>query len=60
MRDMLDRLARALRIVLGAPRYDAYRAHMERHHPELRPMARTEFERSRLDDRYSKPGAKCC
>jgi uncharacterized short protein YbdD (DUF466 family) len=60
MRALLDTLARALRVVMGAPRYDAYRAHMERHHPELQPMGRADFERTRLDDRYSKPGAKCC
>ena len=60
MRRFLAALAEALRAMMGAPRYDAYCAHMKRHHPELRPMARMEFERSRLDDRYSKPGAKCC
>ena len=60
MRQLLVRLARALRIVIGAPRYDAYRAHVAREHPQLEPMSRAEFERARLEDRYSKVGAKCC
>jgi uncharacterized short protein YbdD (DUF466 family) len=60
VKDVLATFARALRIVIGAPRYDAYRAHVARHHPELAPMSRAEFERVRLEERYSKPGAKCC
>jgi uncharacterized short protein YbdD (DUF466 family) len=60
VREVLTRFARGLRIVIGAPRYDAYRAHVAKHHPEIEPMSRTEFERARLEDRYSKPGAKCC
>lgn len=60
MKELFATFARALRIVLGAPRYDAYRAHVARHHPEFEPMSRAEFERRRLEERYSKPGAKCC
>jgi uncharacterized short protein YbdD (DUF466 family) len=59
-RALLATFARALRIVIGAPRYDMYRAHVARHHPQLEPMSRAEFERARLEDRYAKPGAKCC
>lgn len=53
-------VARALRIVVGAPRYDAYCAHIATHHRGSEPMTRAEFERARLEARYSKPGAKCC
>jgi uncharacterized short protein YbdD (DUF466 family) len=60
MRHALAVLAAALRTVLGAPRYDAYCAHVARRHPGTEPMSRAEFERVRLNDRYSKPGAKCC
>ncbi|HET6702388.1 MAG TPA: YbdD/YjiX family protein [Gemmatimonadaceae bacterium] len=60
MRQFFAALARAFRVVAGAPRYDAYRAHLARHHPDREPMSRAEFERARLDDRYSKPGARCC
>jgi uncharacterized short protein YbdD (DUF466 family) len=57
---LLTTVARALRIVIGAPRYDAYRTHVAKHHSEIEPMSRSEFERARLEERYSKPGAKCC
>ena len=60
MRAFLVTVARALRIVIGAPRYDAYRAHMAKHHGEIDPMSRAEFERARLAERYSKPGTRCC
>ena len=60
MKPLLAAIAQALRVMAGAPRYDAYREHVARHHPQTEPMSRTEFERVRLDDRYSKPGAKCC
>lgn len=60
MKALLATIAHALRVVAGAPRYDAYRAHVARHHPEREPVSRGEFERARLADRYSKPGAKCC
>ena len=60
MRDLIAAVARALHIVVGAPRYEAYRAHVARCHPDVRPLSRDEFERTRLEAKYSKPGAKCC
>jgi uncharacterized short protein YbdD (DUF466 family) len=33
---------------------------MRRHHPAAAPMAREEFIRQRLVDRYDKPGSRCC
>ena len=60
MKAFLSTIAHALRVVAGAPRYDVYLAHVEQFHPDTAPMSRAEFERARLDDRYSKPGAKCC
>jgi uncharacterized short protein YbdD (DUF466 family) len=52
--------ARVLRRVLGAPDYEGYLAHLQLHHPESTPLTRDEFVRSRLEDRYSRPGARCC
>jgi uncharacterized short protein YbdD (DUF466 family) len=60
VKEVFATFARALRIVIGAPRYEAYRAHVAKHHRELEPMSRAEFDRTRLEERYSKPGAKCC
>ncbi len=57
------RLARALavvRTIIGVPDYDRYVAHCARHHPEQAPMPRDEFLRRHLEDRYRRPGARCC
>jgi uncharacterized short protein YbdD (DUF466 family) len=59
-RARLAAVARALHRVLGAPDYEAYLAHHARHHAGVEPMARGEFVRRRQEDRYSRPGARCC
>jgi uncharacterized short protein YbdD (DUF466 family) len=59
MTDLLRAFVRAVRVIVGAPRYEAYRAHVESHHPDRAPMSRTEFERHRLETRYSQPN-RCC
>jgi len=51
---------RILRTVLGAPDYERYVAHVRAPHPDRAPMSRDDFQRERLDARYSKPGARCC
>ena len=60
LRDSLRRVAVVVRRVIGAPDYDGYLAHVAACHPGATPMTREEFERSRLEDRYSKPGQRCC
>ncbi len=64
---LLDRLrafasaaARTARFVVGAPDYDRYLAHARERHPDRAPLSRREFERQRLEDRYSRPGSRCC
>jgi uncharacterized short protein YbdD (DUF466 family) len=37
---LLATLANALRVMAGAPRYEAYRAHIARHQPLVEPMSR--------------------
>jgi uncharacterized short protein YbdD (DUF466 family) len=56
----LGRIAAALRQVVGAPDYQRYVAHVRSCHPDAEPIGRDEFYRSRLAERYDKPGAKCC
>jgi len=29
-------------------------------HPQSTPLTREEFERLRLEDKYSRPGQRCC
>ncbi|MBV6520675.1 MAG: hypothetical protein MNPFHGCM_00793 [Gemmatimonadaceae bacterium] len=56
----LRQAARAIRRIIGAPDYDGYLAHRMQHHPECRKLTEREFTRQRLDDRYSRPGSRCC
>ena len=56
----LQRVARVIRAVLGAPDYEQYLAHMREHHPEAVPLTLDEFTRQRTDERYNRPGARCC
>jgi uncharacterized short protein YbdD (DUF466 family) len=60
MISVLKRAAAILRRIIGVPDYDGYLAHVRACHPETVPMSRADFERSRLEDRYSRPGQRCC
>lgn len=60
MRSAVRRAAVVIRRVIGVPDYERYVAHVRAAHPGTVPMSRAEFERSRLEDRYSKPGQRCC
>ena len=53
-------VARVLRTVIGAPDYDRYLAHMRAHHPGCAAMSESEFVRRRLEERYARPGSRCC
>lgn len=59
-RATLLRSAAILRRIVGVPDYDRYVAHVRDCHPGTVAMTREEFERSRLEDRYSRPGQRCC
>lgn len=60
LRSRAQELAAVLRRVVGAPDYDRYVAHMHAHHAGEPVMSREAFVRTRLEDRYSRPGARCC
>ena len=60
LRERLRHVAAALRRILGAPDYDAYLAHHARHHAGTPPLSRDEFVRRRQEERYSRPGSRCC
>lgn len=47
-------------MVVGAPDYERYVAHMRACHPDTRPLPRDAFLRDRETARYSRPGARCC
>ena len=56
----LRRAAAVVRRVVGVPDYDRYVAHVAERHPDVVPMTREDFERVRLEDKYSRPGQRCC
>ena len=56
----VERVANVVRRIIGVPDYDRYVAHCREHHPDQKPMSQSEFERQRMNDRYSRPGARCC
>lgn len=56
----LRRAADVVRRVVGVPDYEIYLAHVREMHPDREPMSRAEFEKSRLHDKYSRPGQRCC
>jgi len=53
LRDVLYR-------IIGAPNYEAYLAHLRAHHPNEKPLPEEEFFRQRLEQRYNRPGSRCC
>ncbi|MFC5480815.1 YbdD/YjiX family protein [Massilia suwonensis] len=54
-------LGQSMRLMVGLPEYDTYLAHMEREHPDKRPMSYEEFFRERQEARYgSGRSGGCC
>lgn len=60
VRVALRSAAAIVRRIVGVPDYDRYVAHVRECHPGTAPMSRVDFERARLEDRYSRPGQRCC
>ena len=58
--DSVRRCADVVRRIIGVPDYDTYLAHMQAHHPDAVPLTPREFEVLRMNDRYSRPGSRCC
>ena len=56
----LAAVRRVLHLVVGAPDYERYVAHVRECHPDRVPMTREEFARERLEARYNRPGSRCC
>ena len=56
----LKRAADVIRRIIGVPDYDTYLAHVRACHAGTAPMTREEFEKSRLEYKYSRPGQRCC
>lgn len=46
--------------MIGVPDYERYLAHVATQHPGETPLSRDEFAKRRLEDRYARPGSRCC
>ena len=57
---LFSRLVQTVRTIIGAPNYERYIEHMRERHPNEKPLTREEFASQRLDDRYARPGSRCC
>lgn len=56
-----QRAVQSARLMVGVPDYDAYVAHLREAHPDVRPLAREDFLRAAMDNRYGKGGGgRCC
>ena len=61
MRALCNQLRMMARLMVGQPPYEAYLAHMTRHHPDEQPMSRIAFFRNREQARFGGAGGgKCC
>lgn len=60
LRVALRNAAAVVRRIVGVPDYDRYVAHVRECHPGTVPMSRNDFHQKRLEDRYSRPGQRCC
>jgi uncharacterized short protein YbdD (DUF466 family) len=52
--------ARAARLAIGIPDYEAYVAHMRERHPGGQPMDRGSFFLERMQARYGRGRSRCC
>jgi uncharacterized short protein YbdD (DUF466 family) len=57
---VVERVAAALRRVLGVPDYPAYLSHMRARHPGVPPLDEAAFASDALSRRYDRPGSRCC
>ena len=60
LRKTHNRIADVLRRIIGVPDYDRYVAHVRECHAGVVPMSRDQFEQTRLEDKYNRPGQRCC
>lgn len=54
------RMKEGAALMVGVPDYDRYVAHMRAAHPDLEPLTREAFVRSRMEARYGGKGAGKC
>ena len=60
IRTSLTQVAHVVRRIIGVPDYERYVLHVRECHAGQAPMSREEFEKLRLEDKYNRPGQRCC
>ena len=61
LRALVRRLSETALLMVGQTPYEAYCAHMRRHHPDAPMMDRLAFFREREQARYGgRSGGRCC
>jgi len=56
----LQRVAATVRRIIGVPDYEVYVTHVRECHAGVVPMSREEFDKARMEDKYNRPGQRCC
>ena len=56
----VERVLAVIRRIVGVPDYDAYVEHLHAHHPGAEPLNRNDFLKKCWEDKYTKPGNRCC
>jgi uncharacterized short protein YbdD (DUF466 family) len=60
VRRVSARVLAAVRRIVGVPDYDAYLVHHRLHHPGDESLSQDAFMRKCWEDRYARPGNRCC
>ena len=60
LRLTLSRVASLLRALAGVPDYERYAAHMRRAHPGAPLLSRSDLIARCQQDRFNRPGGRCC
>ena len=60
VRSFVRRAMRVVRIIVGIPDYEQYVRHVREHHPEKEPVSPEAFLQKCWEDKYSRPGHRCC
>ncbi len=58
LRLLMSRLAQSFRLMVGVQHYPTYLLHMQRQHPETKPMTEKEFHRYCLEARFPSKAGK--
>ena len=56
----VQKLRQACRQIFGIPDYERYLEHCARHHPDEKPLSRSEFFARSIDRKYGRSGPRCC